>query len=211
MKTTSYNQPVRASALLRDRSRFLRLPGMFSFVGGYPCCCDEVGSTSTSSVPPDLSSSETSSSPPPVVANCCDACEGPQQVQVDLSGIADDGCGSCAALNTSYVLSLSDVGTLSGITQWDVTFDEICSFDSITVAQYCVGTAPTHSLCNQARLEVILRASGTFPVRRIIYSLTPTNSTPCVDWNLLSVPWLTDLVADGYCAGSGSTAKVTAL
>lgn len=70
-------------------------------------------------------------SPCCVTANCfaCNAGTDSAQMQIDITGVVEGTCGSCASANTTYILS--STGTVGNECTYEASFATICTFNKI--------------------------------------------------------------------------------
>lgn len=138
--------------------------------------------------------------------NCtnCAACitgTTPYQFLVVLDGIVEGSCGSCAALNDSYVVTQREpTGSLT--CGYNYIMSKVCDINWIGLSIIDNGATTT--------IRVRPQCQGCFGTRITydrIYADSPLN---CSEIDGDDIPWISDI--PGYfCDGSGSTCTVTAL
>lgn len=131
----------------------------------------------------------------------CDDGNGPQQIQITITGITDDGCGDCDDLNGDYICELNTTDPDAGdpSCNWRLAFANICGDIQ---ADIYVGRSGADVV-----VEVLLSGFGSFDHR-----FTKTYSAvSSIDCNFVAedIPW--DSQTATNCDSSAATATLTAL
>jgi len=139
----------------------------------------------------------------PCKGEACEHCAGgsaPEELEVEIAGLADDECYNCGDLNGVYVLTY--IGSGPAGCCWKFSFANTCGFNVLVA---CI----SHPIALEYQLEVSFGLeSGTSDIITWLEEIGDY-APNCEEWSSLDVPITSQVQAQ--CDDISATCSVTAL